>query len=80
MRPTYEMETALYARGKFVGDEALLNLRAAMLTDDLQSMLLSLNDSAACAVSMHSFDEPVVTGNTADVLVRATCRYTGSAS
>ena len=75
---TFEMETELYARGKAVGDQSLLPLRAAMLTDDLQRMLLSIHGSAACTVSVETLEEPLISGNTADVLVRAICRYTGS--
>lgn len=77
---TSEMEAIVYARGKAVGDQALLALRSAMLTDDLQRMLLSMNGGSACTVSVHSFEEPVVTGNSANVLVRAVCRYAGSAA
>jgi hypothetical protein len=77
---TCDLETMLYARAKIIGDSTTLAQRSAMLTDDLIRMLLSMNGTTSATVNFHSAEESLITGNSADVLVRATCHSIWSAS
>ncbi|MAT39252.1 MAG: hypothetical protein CL946_06585 [Ectothiorhodospiraceae bacterium] len=72
---TFECEAVLYARGRIVGESSTLDSESCKMLDDLTRMLVADAGSLEGTVEMHSFTEPVIVGNRADVFAQAVCTF-----